>query len=128
MRGLGDTTYYDNTYTVQSGDSLSSIATYLWGDYSKWPLLYQANMDQISNPNVITPGMELNVPDITNGVSVPAQAAAASSAASAPAKTTAPATTTTSTSNSKIIYYAGGGILLAAIVAMVMKHKKKKKA
>jgi nucleoid-associated protein YgaU len=51
------------TYTVQSGDSLSKIAKAQYGDASKWRLIYEANRDKISNPDLIHPGQEFTIPD-----------------------------------------------------------------
>lgn len=50
------------TYTVQSGDSLSAIAQSVYGDAGRWPEIFEANKDQISNPNLIHPGQELRIP------------------------------------------------------------------
>jgi nucleoid-associated protein YgaU len=48
------------TYTVKSGDSLSKIAA----DYSgiTWQQIFEANKDQISDPNLIHPGQVLKIP------------------------------------------------------------------
>lgn len=48
------------TYTVKSGDSLSKIA----GNYSgiTWQEIFQANKDQISDPDLIHPGQVLKIP------------------------------------------------------------------
>lgn len=51
-----------NTYVVKPGDSLSTIAGKLYGNYSLWPLLFSANKDKIKDPNVISPGWTLKVP------------------------------------------------------------------
>ncbi|MDR2729684.1 MAG: LysM peptidoglycan-binding domain-containing protein [Treponema sp.] len=57
-------------YTVRSWaafrDCLWNIAGYPWvyGDPEKWRLLYDANKSQISNPDVIEPGMVLDIPSI----------------------------------------------------------------
>ncbi|HIZ78546.1 MAG TPA: bifunctional metallophosphatase/5'-nucleotidase [Candidatus Lachnoclostridium stercorigallinarum] len=50
------------TYTVQSGDSLSRIAKRELGSYNLWNVIYEANRDQISDPNVIRPGQVLVIP------------------------------------------------------------------
>jgi len=50
------------TYTVKSGDSLSKIARSELGDASKWPEIFEANRDKISNPDLIHPGQVLNLP------------------------------------------------------------------
>jgi nucleoid-associated protein YgaU len=50
------------TYTVVAGDSLSKIAKREYGDASKWHRIYEANRDQIKNPDLIHPGQVLNLP------------------------------------------------------------------
>jgi len=50
------------TYEVKSGDSLSKIAKRYYGDATKWPRIYQANRDQISDPDLIHPGQTLKIP------------------------------------------------------------------
>jgi nucleoid-associated protein YgaU len=58
-----DSTSAQNTYTVNAGDSLSSIAEHVYGNANDWRALYEANRDAIgSNPNLIHPGTELTVP------------------------------------------------------------------
>jgi len=49
-------------YVVKSGDSLWRIAKYFYGQGSKWPLIYEANKEQIDNPNLIFPDQELIIP------------------------------------------------------------------
>ena len=50
------------TYTVVAGDSLSKIAKRHYGDANKWPRIYEANRDQIKNPDLIHPGQKLTIP------------------------------------------------------------------
>jgi LysM repeat protein len=50
------------SYTVQSGDTLSGIAQRTLGDAARWREIYDANRDQISNPNLIYAGMVLRIP------------------------------------------------------------------
>jgi nucleoid-associated protein YgaU len=50
------------TYTVQQGDSLSKIARAHYGDGDKWRAIFDANRDQISNPDLIHPGQVLKIP------------------------------------------------------------------
>ena len=52
----------EKTYTVQSGDSLSKIAKAQYGDAQKWKLIFEANRDQLSNPDLIKPGQTLKIP------------------------------------------------------------------
>jgi len=54
-RGLGP-------YTVLSGDTLSGIAAYAYGNGNAWWGIYQANTDKISNPDLIFPGQVLAIP------------------------------------------------------------------
>jgi nucleoid-associated protein YgaU len=49
-------------YTVLSGDSLSKIAKKVYGDANKWRRIYEANTDQIKNPDLIHPGQILKIP------------------------------------------------------------------
>ena len=49
-------------YTVLSGDSLSAIANARYGNPSLWPRIFEANRDQITNPNLISPGQVLRIP------------------------------------------------------------------
>jgi len=52
----------DQTYTVVSGDSLSKIAKHYYGDANKWHQIYEANRDQIKNPDLIHPGQKFRIP------------------------------------------------------------------
>ncbi|MGI8788691.1 MAG: LysM peptidoglycan-binding domain-containing protein [Pyrinomonadaceae bacterium] len=49
----------ENTYTVQSGDSLSKIGSH-YG--VSWQKIYDANRDKLDNPDKIHPGQELTIP------------------------------------------------------------------
>src|SRR5947209_16686076 len=43
-----------SNYTVQQGDTLSSIAQQAYGDGNQWPKIYNANTQRIdNNPNLI---------------------------------------------------------------------------
>lgn len=59
--------YYDTymienqTYMVQSGDSLMGIADKLLGDKELWEVIYELNKDTISDPNLIFPGQILQI-------------------------------------------------------------------
>ena len=50
------------TYTVQAGDTLSKIAKQFLGDASAYPKIFQANRDQLSDPDKIQPGQVLKIP------------------------------------------------------------------
>jgi nucleoid-associated protein YgaU len=49
-------------YTVAPGDTLSQIAQHKYGDLNLWPVLFDANRDELSNPDLIFPGQVLRVP------------------------------------------------------------------
>lgn len=51
-------------YVVKPGDTLSSIAARFLGDGRHWRIIFEANRDKISNPNIIEPGMELIIPNL----------------------------------------------------------------
>lgn len=52
-----------DTYTVQSGDSLSKIAKNHYGDANSWKKIYEANKTTIgNNPDLIKPGQRLTIP------------------------------------------------------------------
>lgn len=50
------------TYTVKSGDCLWNIAKKQLGDGSRWKEIHNLNLDKISNPNQIHPGLVLVMP------------------------------------------------------------------
>lgn len=52
----------ERAYTVVAGDSLSKIAKKFYGDANKWRLIFEANSDQIKNPDLIHPGQLLKIP------------------------------------------------------------------
>ncbi|HWI16658.1 MAG TPA: LysM peptidoglycan-binding domain-containing protein [Vicinamibacterales bacterium] len=50
------------TYTVQSGDTLSKIAKQHLGDANAYMKIFEANKDQLSDPDKIKPGQVLKIP------------------------------------------------------------------
>jgi nucleoid-associated protein YgaU len=53
----------EQTYTVQSGDTLLSIAEQFYGDGTKWRRIYDANKDVIgSDPDKLKLDMKLKIP------------------------------------------------------------------
>ena len=52
----------EQTYTVESGDSLWAIAERHYGDGNQWPRIFEANRDQLDNPDLIQPGQVLRIP------------------------------------------------------------------
>ena len=50
------------TYTVQSGDTLSGIAKKLLGNANDYMEIFNANRDQLTDPDKIKPGQVLKIP------------------------------------------------------------------
>jgi nucleoid-associated protein YgaU len=50
-------------YTVKSGDTLSKISREFYGDANQFTKIFNANRDVLRDPNTITPGQELVIPD-----------------------------------------------------------------
>jgi nucleoid-associated protein YgaU len=50
------------TYTVKSGDTLSKIAKEHLGDANAYMRIFEANRDQLNNPDMIKPGQVLKIP------------------------------------------------------------------
>ena len=50
------------TYTVKAGDTLSKIAKDHLGDANAYHKIFDANRDQLSDPDKIKPGQVLNIP------------------------------------------------------------------
>lgn len=51
-----------STYTVKSGDTLSKIAKDHLGDANAYMKIFEANKDQLSDPDKIKPGQVLKIP------------------------------------------------------------------
>jgi LysM repeat protein len=50
------------TYTVKAGDTLSKIAKEHLGDANAYMKIFEANKDQLSDPDKIKPGQVLKIP------------------------------------------------------------------
>ena len=50
------------TYTVKAGDTLSKIARDYLGDANEYMRIFNANKDQLSDPDKIKPGQVLKIP------------------------------------------------------------------
>ena len=50
----------DEVYEVKSGDSLSKIASHYYG--VSWKEIFEANRDQLDDPDKIFPGQKLRIP------------------------------------------------------------------
>ena len=53
-------------YTVQKGDTLSHIAKHFYGRAGRWHAIFDANRDQIDDPDLIRPGQVLVIPALDN--------------------------------------------------------------
>ena len=51
------------TYTVKAGDTLSKIAKQFLGDANAYQAIFDANRDQLSDPDKIKPGQILKIPN-----------------------------------------------------------------
>ena len=51
-----------STYTVKAGDTLSKIAQQSLGDGNAYMRIFEANRDQLSDPDKIKPGQVLKIP------------------------------------------------------------------
>lgn len=51
-------------YRVEQDEWLGRIAGYweIYGDYRKWPLIFEANKDKIRDPDLIFPNQQLSIP------------------------------------------------------------------
>ena len=61
--GQRPVTAEQNTYTVKTGDTLSKIAKQFLGDANAYMDIYNANRDQLSDPDQIKPGQVLKIPN-----------------------------------------------------------------
>lgn len=50
------------TYTVQSGDTLTTISRRFYGTPSRWMDIYQANRDRLASENALRVGQEIRIP------------------------------------------------------------------
>lgn len=53
----------ERTHKVQPGDTLSKIAKQAYGDANKYMKIFEANKDQLNDPNMIKVGQVLRIPD-----------------------------------------------------------------
>ncbi|MGN6514199.1 MAG: LysM peptidoglycan-binding domain-containing protein [Lysobacteraceae bacterium] len=59
-----DTGAAARTYTVKPGDTLSHIAQSVYGKASRWHAIFEANRDQLQDPDLIRPGQVLQLPSV----------------------------------------------------------------
>jgi nucleoid-associated protein YgaU len=51
-----------STYTVKAGDTLSKISKEVYGSPNQYMKIFEANKDQLSDPDKIQVGQELKIP------------------------------------------------------------------
>jgi nucleoid-associated protein YgaU len=61
-RALVDPYHGFSQYAVVTGDTLAAIAQRFYEDPAQWPRIFEANRDQIFDPDLIFPGQSLRVP------------------------------------------------------------------
>lgn len=49
-------------YTIEDDDTLQKISKKFYDTFSKWPLIYDHNREVIKNPDVLKPGVVIQVP------------------------------------------------------------------
>ena len=62
----GKTADSQSTYTVKPGDTLSKIAKQHLGDANAYMEIFNANKDQLKDPDKIQPGQVLKIPQPTH--------------------------------------------------------------
>jgi nucleoid-associated protein YgaU len=60
--GGGAAQVVERTYTVKAGDTLSRIAQQQLGDGNAYMAIFDANRDQLQDPDKIKPGQVLKIP------------------------------------------------------------------
>jgi nucleoid-associated protein YgaU len=58
-----NTDYY-HVHTVESGESLSKISKHYYRDANKYMEIFNANKDQLTDPNLIKVGQKLKIPNL----------------------------------------------------------------
>lgn len=59
---VGSTVDKATNYTVAAGDNLSKIAKRFYGSANAWKKIFDANRDQLADPDRIKPGQILKIP------------------------------------------------------------------
>ena len=104
-----------STYTVKSGDSLSSIAGRAYHNQDAWPVLYWANRSKIHWANLIEPGQVLRIP--VKPAKIPDPPAQPGPAPAPASESAAPSATAQSTDVSAGGTYTGGGSFGQCVIA-----------
>jgi nucleoid-associated protein YgaU len=66
IKARAETTAAAETYTVKSGDTLSTIAKQHLGDANAYMDIFNLNKDQVKDPDKIQPGQVLKLPQHTH--------------------------------------------------------------
>ena len=111
------------TYTVRSGDTLSSIAESYYNNPGDWQSIYDANRSKISNPNSLYVGESLTIPySASTGMTSYTPRHAKTGAQGAMLTTTSSLSGTLGCSGLEALWEAGGGshaeAFMAAEIAM----------
>ena len=97
------------SYTIRSGDSLSSIAGKVYHKQNAWPVLYWANRDKIHWANIVGEGQVLKVPAMPGKIpAAPSQLAPAPPPAPAPAPVAASSAAPARAASPASSSYSGG--------------------
>ena len=62
-QGEASPSQQERTYTVKPGDTLSKIAKEVLGNANAYMDIFNANKDQLSDPNMIKVGQKLKIPN-----------------------------------------------------------------
>ena len=62
IQAVGPAPAQQTTYTVKPGDTLSKIAKQHLGDANAYMSIFEANRDQLKDPDMIHPGQVLKIP------------------------------------------------------------------
>ena len=62
IQAVGGPAAAETTYTVKAGDTLSKIAKQHLGDANAYMAIFEANRDQLKDPDKIQPGQVLKIP------------------------------------------------------------------
>jgi Transglycosylase-like domain len=104
-----------DSYTIRSGDSLSSIAGKVYHKQNAWPVLYWANRDKVHWANIISTGQVLKVPVLPAKIpAAPGQLGPAPAPAPVAATSYAPAQATAAVSGGS---YSGSGGFQSCVIA-----------
>ena len=66
VKAAGGAAQAESSYTVKSGDTLSKIAKEQLGNANAYMDIFDANKDQLTDPDKIKPGQVLKIPQHTH--------------------------------------------------------------